>query len=299
MQSTIPTLFACLAIVAACQAESYTPKVSRPEKVGDKAEFSAKGLDQRSQKVTEGGEVLAEATIDESGTLDAVREVLAVSEGGWPINLKLTVRSLKYTADKNAAPKEILTAGKEIIAYRKGREKSFTIDGEEADDATAKALNLLVELYDESIPLDPDAIFNVREPHAVGDEWDAGLDGMINSMNADKRVRYDRKASSGRVRLERVEKVNGIECCILTASLTLVPCGMSNLPENTTFTGSTYKLAFTWAVPTDPATPYPSGRVVADLAIKANFKTPDGGTRRLETTGRVSREESFKPIRHP
>ena len=73
-------------------------------RVGDKAEVSAKGLDQRSQKVTEAGEVIKEVTIYESSTLDAVREVLATSEKGWPIKLKFTVKSLKFTADKEVAP---------------------------------------------------------------------------------------------------------------------------------------------------------------------------------------------------
>ena len=297
MRRTLLTLFACLSITTVCQAESYTLKLNLREKVGDKAEFSAKGLDQRSQKVTEGGEVIKEVSIYRSSTLDAVREVVAVSGNGWPIKLKFIVKSLKYTADKEAAPKEILTAGKEIIAFRKGKEKSFTIDGEEADEATAKALNLLIELYDESVPLDPEVIYSVKEPHAVGDEWDANLEDLIKSMDVDRRIRYDRKASSGKVKLERVEKVNGIECCILAASLTLVPCGMDNLPEGTDFTGSTLKMTLTCPVPMDPATLSPDGNFVADVAVKADFKTPDGGARRLETVGKVSREESFKPIK--
>ena len=120
---------------------------------------------------------------------------------------------------------------------------------------------------------------------------------LIKSMDVDRRIRYDRKASSGKVKLERVEKVNGIECCILAASLTLVPCGMDNLPEGTDFTGSTLKMTLTCPVPMDPATLSPDGNFVADVAVKADFKTPDGGARRLETVGKVSREESFKPIK--
>jgi len=298
MKNSLLTLFASVAIVAVCQAESYTLKLTRPEKVGNKAEVSAKGTDQISQKTAVGGEVVKDEKTYGSGSLDAVREVLAVSAKGKPTKLKFTVKSLQYTADKDVAPKEILAGGKEIIAVVKGKENSFTIDGDAADETMTKALKLVISLGDESNATDADAMFNTKQPHAVGDEWDAGIDELIKSMGADTPIQFDPKACTGKIKLERVEKVNGIECCILTGSITLlVPPAVRGVPEGTDFTGSTVKISLNCPVPTDPAAPEIGGKFVMDMALKADINTPNGGKGKFNMANKMVREESAKPVK--
>lgn len=298
MQSTIPTLFSCLAIVTACQAETYTLKTARPEKVGDKAEISAQGLNQLSQKATGGrGLQKEEERTYGSGSLDAVREVLAVNDKGKPTKLKFTVKSLKYTDDKDLAPKEILAGGKEIVALREGKKKSFTIDGKEADEAMVKAIKSVISLGDEDDQADPDAMLNTKEPHAVGDEWDVNLDEMIKSFGPVSGLQFDRQASSGKVRLERVDKVNGVECGFLSASINLIPCGMQGLPEGTDFTGSTLKVTLAYPYPTDPAEPERGGKIISKMTLKAVMKTAKGDEIRISIGGTMSHEEILKPIK--
>jgi len=102
MHSTFLTLLASVAIAAVCQGESYFLNLNRPEKVGDRAEITAKGTDRMSHKLRQDGEIISEGETFGSCSLDAVREVLAVNNKGRPVKLKFTVRSLMYTADKEA-----------------------------------------------------------------------------------------------------------------------------------------------------------------------------------------------------
>ncbi len=297
MQSKIPTLFACLAIVTVCHAETYTLKTSRPEKVGDKAEISAQGVNQMSQKATgvPGGD--QEERTFGRGSLDAIREVLEVNAKGRPTKLKFTVKSLKYTTDKEAAPKEVLAGGKEIIAVRKGKKKSFTIDGKEAEEAMVTAIKSVISLGDEDDSADPDAMLNTKEPHAVGDEWDVNIDEMIKYLGPVMGLQFDRRASSGKVKLERVEKVDGVECGFLSASMNLAPSGMRGLPEGTDLTGSTFKVTLAYPYPTDPAEPERGGKITVKINLKAGMKTPDGGDINISIGGTMSHEESLKPIK--
>ena len=299
MQRTFLTLSACLSIAGVCRAESYTLKILRPEKVGYRADFSAKSLDQSASHATIGDKVGKEKAGYQVGSLDAVREVLAVNDKGKPTKLRFTVKSLLYTSEKGVEPKEILAGGKEVIAVRKGKEKTYTIDGEQAGEATAKALQFVISLGDESNGPDPDAMFNTKAPRAVGDEWDAGVDEIIRSMGTTMPLQFDRKASGGKVRLERVEKVAGVECCILTASIVLVPAGMQGLPDDADFTGSTYKMSMACPMPVDSAAPELGGKIMIAMALTADFKIPDGSQSKLEVTGTATHEERTRPIKQP
>jgi len=298
MKNILLTLLTSVSIASVCHAESYTLKLTRPEKVGNKAEVCAKGTDQVSQKTTVGADAIKAESTYGSASLDALREVLAVTAKGKPTKLKFTVKSLQYTDDKAIAPKEILAGDKEIIAVVKGKEKSFTIDGEEAGETMAKALNLVISLGDETNATDADAMFNTKLPHAVGDEWDAGIDELIKSMGADTPIQFDPKACTGKIKFERVEKVNGIECCILTGSITLlVPRAVRGVPEGTDFTGSTVKISLNCPVPTDPAAPEIGGKFVMDMALKADIKTPNDGRGTFSMANKMVREENANPVK--
>jgi len=167
MQSAFLILSASVSIVAVCHAESHTLKVARPEKVGDKAELSVRALDQTSRTLTADGKAVKEETTYGSGSLDAVREVLAVNDRGRPTKLRFTVRSLRHTADREAEPGEILPEGGEVIAVRNGRGKSFTVDGGEPGEALAKALKLVVSLGDENASFDVDSMFDTGMTNAI------------------------------------------------------------------------------------------------------------------------------------
>jgi len=180
---------------------------------------------------------------------------------------------------------------------RQGEKLSFIISGAEADNDTAQALKLVVPLDYESNMIDPLAMFSTKEPHAVGDEWVASPHDMIKSLNADMGIQFDHQVSSGKIKFERVEKVNGIECCILTGSITIIPSSMGGLPESADLAGSTLKFGFTCPIPTDPGTAVPGGRFVTDMTVKASYEPPEGGTQTLELVGTSSREESAKPIK--
>ena len=299
MQRSLLILLSDLAIVSVCWAESYSLKIVRPEKVGDKAALSSKASDQMDLIATNGGKIVDYKAIYQSGALDAVREVLTVNDKGKPTKLKLTVKSLKYSANKDAEPKEILTDGKVVIATRSGKDASFTIDGKELGDAAIKALKLVVPLGPENSLFDVESLFNTKTPRAVGDDWDAGVDEMIKSMGADMSVQFDPQTSGGKIQLERIEKVNGINCGILTGSVTLVPLSMRGLPEGTDFTDSAYKLTLTCPVPVDPEAPELGGKLVMTTSLKADFPTSNGGKARIHIIDAMSHEESTKPIKRP
>ena len=46
----------------------------------------------------------------------------------------------------------------------------------------------------------------------------------------------------------------------------------------------------------NPAVPELGGKFAIDMAIKANIKNPNGGEAKLAVTGKMTREQTNKPV---
>lgn len=262
-------------------------KIDRPEKVGSKSEISIKSLDRETTQTKYEGTPLAEEKTYGAGSIRAIREVLAVGANGRATKLKLAIKSLKFTADPNAEPKELFPTGKEVTAELKAGETTFTVDGKPAAANLDQALQLFGLVNDGP---DSDVMFNTNVPHAVGDEWNADL-REATKHGSFGTFTFDLRASTGKVRLERIEKVNGIECYIVTCKMTLIPSGMVG-QAGADVAGSSLKFTTTIPVPVDPAAPELGCKTEDDTAFKIRFKTAAGP--KIDSTAKSVREEEIR-----
>jgi hypothetical protein len=262
-------------------------KIDRPEKVGSKSEISIKSLAQETTQTKYAGAPLAEEKTYGGGSIRAIREVLAVGKNGRATQLKFAIQSLKFTADPNAEPKELFPTGKEVTAELKEGETTFTIDGKPVAANLDDALQLFGLVNDGPAS---DVLFNTTVPHAVGDEWNADL-REATKHGSFKDFTFDLRASTGKVRLERIEKVNGIECYIVTCKMTLIPTGMAG-QAGADLAGSSLKFATTIPVPVDPAAPELGCKTEDDTVFKIRFKTAAGP--KVDSTSKSIREEEIR-----
>lgn len=299
MKASVVALLSTALLVSLSLAEPVKLKLERPSKVGDKAEIIAKHTATGTQKVTVAGNVVQSRNTHENIVLEATGEVLAVSGRGKATKKKLAVKSLKFSDEKGVEPQELLASGKEVIAELKGDEVAFTVAGEAADDATAKALKTVIEMSADSgsdSSFDPDAIFNTTVPHAVGEDWDVDIAAMIKGAKVSDPFQFEAAGSSGKSRIEKLAKVEGIDCAMLSGTLDLKLAAVRGMPEGTKLVDGSSKIKFTAPVPLDETKPNLGGKITMKVAINADIPTPDGGTARLDIVNEIAKEESVKPL---
>jgi hypothetical protein len=264
-------------------------KIDRPEPVGRKSTLVVTSSNREVTVTKSAGVPPAEKKTYEAGSLRADREVLAVGKSGRATKLRLGIQSLKYTDTENTEPRELLSGGKEVIAELRDGVTTFTMAGKPVTAALDQALQSFGLVYDGP---GSDVIFNTKVPRALGEVWDVNL-REVAKLDAYQNFSFDLNASSGKVRLARIERVGGIECYIVTGEMTLIPTGMAG-QDGADLTGSVVKFATTIPVPVDPASPELGGRTDDETVFAIRFKTADGSNSRIDVTTKAVRDEEIR-----
>ena len=264
-------------------------KIDRPEKVGRTSQIS---IQSSNREVTETRNAAAQPEVKriyEAGSLRGVREVLAVGKNGRATKLKLAIDSLTFTSAETIEPKELLAGGKVVIAELKNDQVAFTVDGKPAVAALDLALQSFGLIYEGP---ETDVLFNTKVPHAIGDTWSVNLAEVVK-QDIYQSLTFDLKASSGKVTLGQVAKVDGIDCYRVTCEMTLIPSGLAG-QDGANVAGSTVKFATTIPVPVDPSLPEVGCKTDDETTFKIRFKAADGTNSVINAATKAIRDEKLQ-----
>ena len=299
----LPHLIHLASAILAVSAHGETVKIQlcRPEKPGqasgiviDLTQISARTLSQQG----EASQTQKEST---NTRFEARREALCVNASGKATRVKYTVRTFRVRNERQQ-PGDILRPGQVIVAERIGNETRFTVDAAEVADPTSKNLYGLLNIAVDTGP-NSDAIFQTNQPRLVGQQWHIELD-----RNARMKLgaQLDGSGSDGTGKIERLERINGIDCAVFTAMLDLntgagnlgaMGVNLSELPAGTTVKKATSRIVATGLLPLDPALPEMGERFKTEMVTKLNIPQPDGRPVTLDSVIEIVRAESltFEP----
>jgi hypothetical protein len=196
--------------------QAYEIKLARPLKVGMKYSLTADGALVRNIKVTRGGETHDQPEDGYGVRLEGTVEVLALDDTGEEAKISCTVdKCARITSEGET---ELVPKGKVLIAEGKGKDTTFSLQGEgELSKEAAEALELVISL-DTNDKLNDDDLLGTKEKKKVGQSWPVTPEAIATDS---ERVGVVVKPEDveGSFRLDGLEKVGEVECLKMSGNL--------------------------------------------------------------------------------
>lgn len=284
----IPSVLAVALLVTPVSAQTpdYEIKLVRPPKVGQKYKLTVDGAMTRTATISVG----ERKVVNEDGfgvRLEGVAEVMEVNKDGEEAKVSLRVGKLtRITADGET---ELLPANRVVTATGGKTETTFASDQGELSEETKEALDLVLPMGEEDGYSD-DTIYGTKKRQPVGGSWD--LDAKAAAAEAkDDEVLFDAKDITGSLKLEKVEKVDGVECLFI-AGTTEIKHFTAKAPEKMTMERGSLKAKYSGTYPVDGTT----GTIAETMSVThhAVFKgqQDDGAESKIDS--RVQRATEMK-----
>ncbi|HEV8291732.1 MAG TPA: hypothetical protein VGP94_07395, partial [Tepidisphaeraceae bacterium] len=215
-----------------------------------------------------------------------VAEIIEVDEKGRDLKVTYVIeKCVKAAGEKD---EQILPRGKVITAAIGPDEKQtvYTLADGKLTDEQKEALDLVADLPPPNAAL-ADDLYGPKGPQTIGASWSVNAAAMAEDL---KRHDYQAKpdAISGTMKLNGLEKANGIQCLNITGDMKVARAKMksSNEGNAVSIRNATIESTFSWLLPVDPAL----NHVVAYGTVVSTFSMgapgPNGGDfkRELKTT---------------
>jgi len=243
-----------IATVCKAQEKDYEIRIHRPDKVGMKFDVAITSAIKREMTTTIAGRATRDPEQATAIELKAVAEILEVDDKGRDLKVKYTIeKCVKVEGDKD---EEILSKGKVLTAtLGPDRKKTiYTLNDGKVTDEQAEALDLVADLPPPDAAL-ADDLYGPKGRQKVGASWDINSAAMAEDL---KRHDYQVKpeAVSGTVKLNGLERVDGIQCLQLTGEMKVNRAKIKTADEgNTPITirNVSIESSFNWLLPVDPA----------------------------------------------
>ena len=236
--------------------ETYEIRLTRPDKVGLKFAFTSEAALIRKTTLTVGDETKPGDEFGVGIKLEGSAEVLEVRPDGRASKMAITVQKCTGVTGQEAQEKELIPAGKVVVAKGKADGTDYTLqDGGELSPQVAAALELIVPMEADEDDHADDEVFGSKERQAVGAQWPVNAKlAALDARNEGVNVPDDGLAGS--MKLIGVEQVEGNQCLALegrmdVSKLTPPPAAEAGLPEGLKPTGGTIGYRFRVLMPVD------------------------------------------------
>ena len=282
---------------AAEGTKSYAIKLDRPFQVGDEMQLTVRGSE--VQKMTTGGQVVAEESYDHSARILADMKVLTVDKAGRITRMELTVR--KFIGAANGKAARTIAPGSVLLASRGKEQTQFQLKGGSLDEAQQALLRVVVPMSQPSDPGD-DAIFGTDKKKAFGQSWPVDAVKAAASLSSDKMAVRPANVR-GTVTLVAQKTVHDAPCLHIQAQTTIR--GFSApLPEGAKFVSSQVSTRMEGCFPIDPTLPCFAGRYPWRWGWMWPCPAPTGSPRRSSSSRPNSWRSSWRrwiagPSRRP
>ena len=268
MQIRLAFLLLLAFVFAVCPALAETPdyeiKLVRPPKVGQKYKLTVDGAMTRTATISVG----ERKVVNEDGFgvhLEGVVEILEVNKDGE--EAKVACRIGKFTRITRDGETDLLTEPRVVTATGGTDDTVFSVDEGELSEEAKEALDLVLPMGEDD-GFNDDTIYGTKKRQPVGASWELDPKAASDEAKADD-VIFDPKDISGSLKLEKVERVDGVEC-LHVAGTTEIKQFTAKPPENMTMESGSLKAKYSGAYPVDGS----SGTVAETMSVThaARFK---------------------------
>lgn len=266
--------------------KEYEIRIHRPDKAGMKFDVSITSALKREVATTAEGRTTREAEEVFAVELKAVAEIIEVDEKGRDLKVTYVIeKCIKSSGDKD---EEILAKGKVITAAigPDGKQTVYTAaDGKLSDEQRA-ALDLVADLPPPNAAL-ADDLYGPKGAQKIGASWSVKSSAMAEDL---KRHDYQAKpdAISGTVKLNGLEKANGIQCLNITGEMKVARARMKpgNDERALPIRNASIDSNFSWLLPVDPSLNHvvAYGTVVSTYSLGGAGADAGDGRSEVKTT---------------
>jgi hypothetical protein len=256
MRNAIRVLVLALLCVTLCGADEkeYEIRIHRPDRVGMKFDVAITSAMKREMTTNINGQETREPEQVMAIELKAVAEILEVDDKGRDLKVNYLIeKCVKAEGDKD---EEILPKGTVLTAALGPDKKTtiYTIPNGKLKDTQTEALDLVADLPPPDAAL-ADDLYGPRGKQKVGATWDVNSANMAEDL---KRHEYQVKPETitGTVKLEGIEKANGIDCLKIDGEMKVAKAKMKTPEEaknEVTIRNVTMESSFSWLLPVDPS----------------------------------------------
>ncbi|MCH8828090.1 MAG: hypothetical protein IID45_00780 [Planctomycetes bacterium] len=192
---------------AAAEGKAYPIKLERPIQVGQRFKLSVKESKKEVMVITKNGQILQTKSkvfqVDFAGEIT----VLKVDKKGEILSQSVIIEKL-INKDK----KDLLFKGQVVIAETIEGKTIYSVKGGKLSEEARRALAEIIKTKTKNTPGD-DAVFGSKKPRRIGESW------PVNQKFMAKELKIPESTVQGTVKLEKLEKSEGIECLRLVMTI--------------------------------------------------------------------------------
>lgn len=203
----------------AAEGDTFTIKLDRPGKVGDRSvEDISGGLRVVAVKKVAGKEDQVERQTL-AIVLTGTREVLALNDKGREVKQSFTVD--KCTISDGNQTNEFLPKGAVIVAeaVAGADEDVYTVNGQKQQPQVAKLIGIVFKAEDPD-GMSEDEVVGTDKPQKVGDTWPVNVEKAVKDMS-ERKIIVKPENLSGTNRLVEVAEVDGVRCYKVESLITM------------------------------------------------------------------------------
>ena len=252
------SVFTCSLALAA--EKEYEVKIHRPDKAGMKFDVAITSALKREITTTIDGRATREPEEVFAVELKATAEIVEVDEKGR--DLKVTYVIEKCVKSAGEKDEELLPKGTVITAAigQNAKDTDYsTADGKKLTEEQKEAIDLVADLPPPNAAL-ADELYGPKTAQKIGASWSVNSSAMAEDL---KRNEFIAKpdAISGTVKLNGLEKANGVQCLNITGDMKVAKAKMkpSGDEKSSPIRNASIESTFSWLLPVDPS----SNHVVA------------------------------------
>jgi hypothetical protein len=230
---------------------SYPIKLVRPAKVGDRYNYVADGLALLSMTANVSGRTVTISPRNLSVHLDAVEEILALSDTGEASKVTYTVRRCVRREDRHES--QLVQPGRVLTATAGKWATTIDIEGANIsieDELVLRGVILLPRLKG----ITDDDCYGTAGPQQVGAAWAVNSDAVAKLISRE-RVRVKRQDVTGTVKLTALKDVDGVPHLLINGKALIKQWTPepADLPKEARFVSGSDEVKFTKLIPVDPS----------------------------------------------
>jgi hypothetical protein len=239
------------AVAPSADATTYTVRLSRPARIGDRYNYVADATVVQSMTANVCGRERTLRPSNISLHLEAVEQVLAVNARGEPS--KATYAVTKCTKREGKLERTFLQPGR-VLTATAGRWKSgIEANGERLTAREELALRAVVSLPNAN-DVSLDDAYGTAKPRHPGESWAVNAEALARLVSR-QGVRVKREDVAGTVKFKALREADGVRHALVVGSATIRQWSPDPgyLPQGSKFVSGSAELKFTKLVPVDSA----------------------------------------------
>lgn len=273
---------------AADPGATYPVRLSRPARVGEKAEVRIQATRRQVSTLRIGPQVARTDTQVTRAEIEALRTVVEVGEGGRPVKLEYKIK--RSLVRGPGGKRALLQPGQVLGVDYTDDSGPFRLRDKPVPAALAQDLGLLFGTHAVSL-LDDDA-FGTKDAQPIGGEWEprtariaAGLKDVLPLRPEDL---------DGTVRLLGLRRQDGVECLEVRSRLSAANFPYDRLPPGAELDSTALEASFWGLYPKDPARPVAHEGSDISITVKA-WLTVGAQKQLLEVRTEQTQRSGYSP----